>query len=352
MLTKIQDINSLQKNVIGVLKIERSIKGVNLNIKFNYLENEDNLCLAIKVGNTTKIFERLSQNAFIFKLNEDVDLNEDINAVVFSKANDIAYLYAGFLGKNKINDLVYYVDRENSKNIKTEEKQVQQEELTPKQDGDLSKETKKEEKIILVDFEKEKQDNSNTSYDDEVIATENYYTLEEIELMDFKKGITEQIDKMQNKNEIYEFFSSFSKSNVQSKEEPIKEQEKIKEEVKQEQKEEEKLEYYSQVETQIEALFSIYPSEENLQKLLTGSRFVKIDFNDDGKYYVVGVIYNDKKPEYICYGVPDNHANGVPNELLGYAEWLPVKIDEENDGYWIMYQDTKEGKCITKTKSE
>lgn len=382
MLTDIKDLNSFQKNVIGVLKIEKNLKGVNLTIKINVKENEDNLCLALKIGDNVKMFENLKQNAYIFKLDTDIELDCDINAVIYSKPN--LYLYAGFLGKNKVSELIYHLDSKNAKPVQKETKTIdllskeprnvelqeptevdKKQRPTGNNESEIDKE--QEETKVYENISNEHIESEEISYNDEIIATENYYKAEDISLISLKKELNDKIENLNSESEILSFLNNFLKTKTlavtyEDQQEEIKVDESEINELKKtmtndqqeraesnenEQVTEENLEYYKQVESQIEALFSIYPSEENLQKLISGSRFVKIDFNDDGKYYVVGVVYEGNKPEYICYGVPDNHENGVPSELLGYAEWLPVKIDEENDGYWLMYQDTKEGKCIT-----
>ena len=104
--------------------------------------------------------------------------------------------------------------------------------------------------------------------------------------------------------------------------------------------------YYLTVKNELEGLLDRYPRETELEKAIGGSRFVKINYADD-KYYVVGVIKENDKAKYICYGVPSPYRDTPPKELAGYCCFVPLSIfNLKGDGYFMMFQDAFTGKCV------
>lgn len=106
-------------------------------------------------------------------------------------------------------------------------------------------------------------------------------------------------------------------------------------------------EFYNLISDQLDELFSRYPREENLEALIDGSKWCKIDSDIDGRYYVVGLIYEDDEVKYICYGVPGNYEIEPPSELKNYSQWLPTDLTSPYSvGYWVMYQDSDTGENV------
>lgn len=111
---------------------------------------------------------------------------------------------------------------------------------------------------------------------------------------------------------------------------------------------EEKLEtFYDDIKEQIDTLFNKYPEEDILKEIIPDSKWAKIDFEDKGEYYVVGLLYENNKVKYVCYGVPSSHQDEPPKELKGFCQWLPIDVNKENSfGYWITYQDAETGESV------
>lgn len=103
--------------------------------------------------------------------------------------------------------------------------------------------------------------------------------------------------------------------------------------------------FYDSVSDQIDKLFARCERYEAIEKLLPDSRWVKVDYDASGRYYLVGLIGDPVR--YICYGVPGEYSPHPPSELAGYCQWLAL---DENDpagkGFWVMYQDAVTGKSI------
>ncbi|MGN0804140.1 MAG: hypothetical protein ACI4MS_02035 [Candidatus Coproplasma sp.] len=99
--------------------------------------------------------------------------------------------------------------------------------------------------------------------------------------------------------------------------------------------------FYSRMRQEIENIFATYPCESELQKVIKGSRFAKIDYGDN-KYYVFGVLTVEGKPKYICYGVPSYDEKNAPPSLRGCSSYIPCG----EHGYWLMYQDASTGVSV------
>ena len=93
-------------------------------------------------------------------------------------------------------------------------------------------------------------------------------------------------------------------------------------------------------------LFENNPAESNLQNLCPSSKWVKVEYEDEGDFFVFGLLYDeDGNVKYVCYGVPAVFDENPPEELAGYPIWLPLD-DEKGFGYWMTYQDAVTGEPL------
>ncbi len=105
--------------------------------------------------------------------------------------------------------------------------------------------------------------------------------------------------------------------------------------------------FYRLIKSQLDDLFESYPSEDNLTKIIPNSKWVRVDYENNGKEYVVGEIYDDDHVRYICYGVPGSYDTQPPANIAKYSQWLPIDLtNPEGLGYWIMYQDAATGDSV------
>ena len=101
--------------------------------------------------------------------------------------------------------------------------------------------------------------------------------------------------------------------------------------------------FFGLIGEQITDLFEKFPLDEKLCELIPNSRWVRIDYEGNGKEYVLGLIYENDEVRYVCYGVPSRFDVEPPNELQPYSQWLQI---DENEGFWVIYQDAKTGDSI------
>lgn len=105
--------------------------------------------------------------------------------------------------------------------------------------------------------------------------------------------------------------------------------------------------FYDEIKEQLDVLFKNNPEEEILRELIPDSKWVKVDYEQKGEYYVVGLMYENGKIKYVCYGVPSLKNSEPPKELKGFCNWLPIDVAKENGfGYWITYQDAQSGENV------
>ncbi len=189
-------------------------------------------------------------------------------------------------------------------------------------------------------------ENNIKPYDDEVVATENYYEYDDADLKNLK--ITENKNECISDATIDEHGESDDSKTQKTSENDSCENEDAKSLFKLETIGEKtrKPEYYEQVKSDILELFEKYPTEENLERAVDNSKWVKIEFAPE-KYYTVGIIYDLGVPKYICYGVPSDNKNEPPKALKGYCSYLPLSLfDLRGKGYWMMYQNADDGHCV------
>lgn len=120
------------------------------------------------------------------------------------------------------------------------------------------------------------------------------------------------------------------------------------EEKEQPKQEDDEIVFFDRLKPQIDKLFEKNPIEDNLQKLIPNSKWVKVEYEDDGDFYVFGLLYDEKENvKYVCYGVPAVFEEEAPKELSGYPIWLPLDKENSNGfGYWLTYQDAMTGEPV------
>lgn len=62
-------------------------------------------------------------------------------------------------------------------------------------------------------------------------------------------------------------------------------------------------------------------------------------------HYLVGIVREQTKVKYICYGIPGRYSILPPAGLKGFSKWLPAK-GWYGMGYWIMYVDAIQGDVV------
>ncbi len=100
--------------------------------------------------------------------------------------------------------------------------------------------------------------------------------------------------------------------------------------------------FYYAIKPQLDEMFVRYPEEKRLNEAVANSKWIRVDTDKD--YYVVGLLFNEDEPSFICYGVPSSCKTQPPEELSTACVWLPVGDGES--GYWAIYQSARNGEIV------
>ena len=179
-------------------------------------------------------------------------------------------------------------------------------------------------------------------YDDEAVATENYYDLDQ--------EISSKLEKLRSFcNDEPPFRNELPACECEVETQTRAEdgnRDKNETDACDSQKYSKARPYYDTVVKELKDLFFKFPKEEGLERLFPKSQWSKI-FYSEGRYYVVGLIKENDAEKYICYGVPAVYSKTPPKELDGFCSFIPLSIfDLNGEGYWMMFQDAVTGKCI------
>lgn len=265
-------------------------------------------------------------------LNSDLNLNRGVSAGIWAIKDDIPLLIAYKKSEDAtlpvkdyrlavINDILA------ERKIREREKEFAVAPLSKTEDE------------ILPDEADDEKFSPLKIYNDEAVATENYYeTDDEIKqklssIKDRYEHIRRESDRAnsdgaQKEQESPKDFDAYQNETVD-----FGGENKI---------------YYDTVKSELDAIFEKYPEETDIEKIIANSRFAKVYYGEN-KYYVVGLVKENDKAKYICYGVPSPYTPTPPKELAGYCSFIPLSIFKlTGDGYFMMFQDAVSGRCVKK----
>ncbi len=166
-----------------------------------------------------------------------------------------------------------------------------------------------------------------TSYDDECIAEENYYELNDEPKSLYNQDValhqtTKKAEKIEE-NEV-----EFGKYETDLH--PF-----------------ERGDFYEKIKDKLDDLFVNFEQCNDLNERLPNGKFVKIHYAEN-KFYYVGKIYENSQVKFICYGV-ERHFNEIPNEILDKFSFIPLSnYDLKGKGFCMIFQEAKTGEIIKK----
>jgi hypothetical protein len=183
-------------------------------------------------------------------------------------------------------------------------------------------------------------------YDDEVVATENYFELED-DLSEKLKIIENLANNVRTENGVSDFFGQEETEKNENQPDSF-ENERSSSSCQNLRKFGPQNPYYLTKKAELDQIFAKFPKEENLSLTFSSDKWAKITYTED-KFYVVGLIFSDGKEKYICYGVPSNYSKNPPKELTGFCSFVPLSVfDLKGKGYWMMFQDAITGEHVQK----
>lgn len=311
---------SNDKNELAVLNIFKEDNNTFGGLKHcNF--NSNNLILGISVNNKQILKQNLVLNngTYNFKFNNAFDINSNIGCVIVDK-NDNHFTPIVWGNNNDIVDYKAFIlnnfeseiNKTNFSKIESDNKNSQKFSTNP------------EVKKVLSDF-----DNKAKELNDINIAINNeetkFFNNENAESVNVSSK--EKIQKKLSPEEM------FDDSNI--------------DDVISESLSDSNSGFFDMISEQIEDIFLNNPKEEKLENLIPNSKWVKVNFDEMGKQYVIGLVYDEGVLKYICYGVPSTYDVNPLKDMEEYCQWVPLDKDESNlDGYWIIFQDANSGESL------
>lgn len=296
---------------LAVLTLTKNASGVFGNLKFYNLSLK-NAIIAICANGKSVLKENIvgSKN-FDFKLDNNLDINEKIGSVVAVKENE---RYVSVVWGTNDN----FVEYKNT---------IMQSFVEP------YKNLSKQSMAKIENMPNKIEDTPNKIEEYKTINVQNIVEDDEVKPMD-------EIENKYFNLKDGEAYAKLFDSTPDEIEKTID-------------KEIEEGEFYALIADQIEELKKRYPKEQYLESIIPNSEWIRVDFENEGNSYVVGLIFDEVngRVKYVCYGVPSDYEN-IPQDMMGYSQWIPLDYNNETgNGYYIMYQDAITGEPMKITES-
>ena len=291
------------KKEICVLNLVKTQSGIFANFK-NYVNYMEDLTLGITV-NGVKVYKQNvicnKSKGYDFKLTKDFDLNGKIGCVLFKES------------KGSLSPVVWGLNGDIVTPKQIQSKVIKQEKITSENSKDLEKNitmqevTQAEEKTVN---KAEIEENNENKIKVGVRDSDNIQTFSNSEnLFETDDSEIENIINQNIESEVTDFFDMIS--------------------------------------DQIDELFAKYPSEKNLERVVPNSKWVSVDFENNGKTYVVGLVYENEILKYVAYGVPTDNLENSTTDLENYGQWIPIDPkNPEGYGYWVIFQNAVTGESV------
>lgn len=104
--------------------------------------------------------------------------------------------------------------------------------------------------------------------------------------------------------------------------------------------------YYLTVKSELDELFSKYPRDKTLCGAFSCSEWVRVKGTAQDPQYLVGVLYEDGRVQYICYALAAIDKNKPPKEIQGACTFVPCSALYEAEGFFVIFQSAASGECI------
>lgn len=107
--------------------------------------------------------------------------------------------------------------------------------------------------------------------------------------------------------------------------------------------------YYLSIKEELDSLFEKYPKDDTLKGAFDSSEWVRLKGEEGASEYLVGVVYKDLIPLYICYAILGT-AGCPPDEIKEESVFIPHTLFDEESGYFVIFQSAATGECIKPEK--
>ncbi len=173
-------------------------------------------------------------------------------------------------------------------------------------------------------------------YDDEKVATENYYEEKENERQQSTKVTEDAPTQNTDKTEGEKIRADVSKNvDAPSVLSPFNENPDG---------------YYLSIKRELDGLFSRYPRDNTLSKAFQRSEWVRVRGSATQPQYLVGAMYEDGKVKYLCYALAADDKDNPPEEIRNVCAFVPSTPLVGASGFFVIFQSAATGECVKPTR--
>ena len=104
--------------------------------------------------------------------------------------------------------------------------------------------------------------------------------------------------------------------------------------------------YYLSVKRELDELFAKYPQDTTLCEAFTHSEWVRIKGTAEEPCYLVGALYEDGRVKYICYALLAEDKDNPPEEIKEVCAYVPSTPLLLSKGFFVIFQSADTGECV------
>lgn len=104
--------------------------------------------------------------------------------------------------------------------------------------------------------------------------------------------------------------------------------------------------YYFAIQAELDELFQKYPRDKTLNQAFENSEWVRVKGDKKRPLCLVGVIYEDLKPKYICYAIPAENKQQPPQEIKDACVFVPTIPYDTDKGFFVIFQNATTGLTV------
>jgi hypothetical protein len=307
------------KALSGLVKIEQYGKNTAIEvsvINFAPLVSGEYYCVIADEFQRTEMLPLRGKS--LFNILSDLDISKGFCAVICFVKNEISPIAYGINGNGEY-----------------DWKKILNATLPP---SFFKKEETSEqhESAKAQDFSLEKDENNGNFYNDEFLATDNYFKEQENEQSAIPKDSenanleNSMEEKLQAKGDVFD-----KNEDAQKLLHPFTTDTDG---------------YYLSVKREIDELFEKYPRDESLSGAFSYSEWVRLKGEKQTPLYLVGVVYDNGKARYICYALAAKKNDPPPKEIESVCSFVPCSPFQEEKGFFVIFQSAATGECIKPQK--
>lgn len=169
------------------------------------------------------------------------------------------------------------------------------------------------------------------TYDDESVATENYYEVKDERELLSETAKNASTQSATEKPSAQEGTNATENGDAENVLHPFKTQSDG---------------YYLSVKAEIDELFSNYPKDETLKGAFSCGEWVRVKGTAEKPEYLVGVLYENGKAQYVCYALAAENGSNPPEEIKNVCTFVPVSVFDDTKGFFVIFQSAATGECI------